>query len=103
MGILAPILACTRSWLPEGEKFPIWFQRSGSILVIFAIMSEFILLSLYSTIYPGDNTWTDENHQVIVNKYKTKYNLLSFFSSALAIIGTIIWGYGDIIIKNTVA
>ena len=98
-GIIPPLLALTTDWRPEGENMASWFQRSGSILVIFSVLVEFKLLTLFSTFYPGAEAmlWTD----TIAKKYYKKYLFVTYLSAILAIIGTIIWGYGDVLIKNT--
>lgn len=99
IGLMVPILAYCIDWFPESDNLPIWFQRSGSILVMTSVMVEFILLSEHLTMYPGNNTWTDENSKPIIDKYKTPYVLLTGSATFLAFIGTLIWAYGDLFIK----
>jgi len=99
LGLCAPLSACMFSWMPLGETLPIWFQRSGSILVLFSVITEFILLSMHTTFYPGENTVTDTVDDNIQN-YKLPYDILSVLTASFSIIGTIIWGYGDIIVKS---
>lgn len=81
-------------WLPEGEKFDVWFQRSGSVLVVITVWVQFKLSNLA--------TFFDED-AYSVPFYVPKnvaccYSWLSTGNVLLMIIGTAIWGYGDIFI-----
>lgn len=96
IGVLAPILSLTVDYRPDGENFSTWFQRSGSVLVLFTVFAELNLTSLYSTILPGNHTIVDPG--TYTEKYKNIYIVLTYLAALLAIAGTIIWGYGDLII-----
>lgn len=99
VGALVPFFALIIPWQPEGETLASWFQRSGSILVVITVFSEFKLLSIYSTVYPGGSTVTYGN---AVSEIQIRfYKILSSFVFFLAIMGTLIWGYGDIPLRNT--
>jgi hypothetical protein len=74
------------------------FARSGSLMLFFAAIAEFFLLNKI-------------NHKHIVNDCRVLNNRnpwsfskparrIGIFSLLLALIGTIIWGYGDIILKH---
>ncbi|SIT12499.1 hypothetical protein [Neptunomonas antarctica] len=85
LGVLTPMLVLfSIVEPPKGEPPHIWFQRSGSLLVIFAIVAESILLQ------------GNENFKNLKVAWKTSYSVAKILSPILAIIGTMIWGYGDI-------
>ncbi|GHF97260.1 hypothetical protein [Thalassotalea marina] len=85
LGILTPMLVLfSIVEPPKGEAPHIWFQRSGSLLVIFAIIAESILLQGVDNLKNLNVAW------------KMSHSVAKMLSPILAIIGTIIWGYGDI-------
>ncbi len=84
LGVLAPMLVLFSAWIPESETYASWFQRSGSILVIFSILSQLTLLE------------THRKSVLNTDIYRNIYNTLSLLTVLLAIFGTAIWGYGDL-------
>ncbi|MBQ0761395.1 MAG: hypothetical protein KBT78_01015 [Marinobacter psychrophilus] len=93
---LIPFLATVEALRPEAEDTALWFQRSGSLTVLFAVLSEFRLQTVDEHINPR-GIW-DSFQENMKQKYSRKHFLLSAISVLLAIIGTIIWGYGDLFI-----
>ena len=86
--------------LQQDDAVSIWFQRSGSLTVLFAVWAEFKLFKIHRLTSPmseGGETYQDAAH---TGELKTKYgktlNAINFVSAVLVIIGTVIWGYGDI-------
>jgi hypothetical protein len=79
---------------PIKEPLEVWFQRSGSIMTIFAIIADFCLFKAHNIFNPaGLGISTTEE---LKTKYNNKYSFLSFFAVAITITGTVIWGYGDL-------
>lgn len=71
---------------PDGEDIATWFQRIGSIIVIVGLFSEIKIEGINTLIF---------EHKLDSIKSKTKlYRLLSWI---VLILGTAIWGYGDVI------
>ncbi len=45
----------------------------------------------------GGGSWQDLAHKgALQTKYKQMLNVINFISATLVIIGTVIWGYGDL-------
>jgi hypothetical protein len=94
----------------------IWFQRSGSVIVCIAVIAEIRMLKLSRiteeeiTKLRGENSFTKTsaiswNWMVANAKTKNKLKGETFLRNhihAFLIIGTLTWGYGDIIF-NTIA
>jgi len=85
--------------LPESEKLSVWFQRSGSLTLVFCILAEIFLLknlALASKIIAL-------NPAIDTNFSKLWFSSISNFSEllihALTVTSTLIWGYGDVIHK----
>lgn len=81
-----------------------WFQRSGSITVLFAVWAEFKLFKLGENLNPrsdGGQTWEDLGHADVLHKEFAGY-LATFkiIAAMLAITGTLICGYGDLFHKQ---
>ncbi|MEZ8043116.1 MULTISPECIES: hypothetical protein [Vibrio] len=81
-----------------------WFQRSGSIMVLFAVWAEFKLFKLGAILNPRSDdgqTWEDLDHADILHKEFAVY-LATFkiIAAMLAITGTLICGYGDLLHKH---
>jgi hypothetical protein len=99
----------------DSAKFTTWFARSGSLIVLVAAIVEYRLSShLYEDIYKAaketarkKSAMPDISNTPLVNEL-VKSNLtlkpevprsrkiLSGTSDTLVIVGTIIWGYGDL-------
>lgn len=81
----------------QGDDPAYWFQRGGSIAVLLAAISEYMLLCVDSEInypesgYVGEDKWK--------KKYGTLHKSANIFALMVAVIGTIVWGYGDIPFK----
>lgn len=95
---LCPFIAWFSCFIPEGENPGVWFQRSGSITVMLAVSIEFFLLRIESHINPENNT--PSRVWELGETYRYWFNLIQIMAVVLAIIGTVIWGYGDLF-KNT--
>jgi hypothetical protein len=93
MGLSFSLLSFFLPWRPEGETMGTWFQRSGSILVALSVLAEYKLIGINSSVNPGENTTYGNSTTVLQVKL---YKVISSIVFISAIIGTIIWGYGDI-------
>ena len=78
-------------YMPNSEECDVWFQRSGSIIVLLNIFVQYKLSNL--------NTFFDANAYAvpieIPNGYKFFYKCVVILNIAIILTGTIIWGYGD--------
>lgn len=96
---IPPIFSYYCPVMPEGETLSSWFHRSGSIMVIIAIWAEYKLFSL--------NDYFDLHNIRVYGPidtpkiYKSMYVLVSTIAAIGMISGTLIWGYGDVFIRNT--
>ncbi|AUJ68833.1 hypothetical protein [Pseudoalteromonas sp. NC201] len=87
--------------LPEWQKLKdepkIWFQRSGAILVCLAIMVEFGILKILKMEHESRETVSEQAGE---RAYKTMYFLGHILAFLFAIVGTLVWGYGNIIYSH---
>ena len=104
---------------PTTESNAIWFQRSGSILVLLAVISELVLLKLESLVKETPVRWQKKSkitpkewkeevvctdfERFVAKKIDPAYTdgtfkiILEPLTYFYAVLGTIIWGYGDLI------
>jgi hypothetical protein len=83
------------SWINASETSAIWFQRSGSLVVLFSALAEFIVLKTYDYISPSEAAYSVPFDTP--RYFQTIYNGISTIGIILLVSGTLIWGYGDII------
>jgi hypothetical protein len=87
-------------FLQQDADISIWFQRSGSLTVLFAVWAEYKIFKIHALTMPMSEegeTYQDAAHTgLLKSKYGTMLNVINFVSVTLVIIGTIIWGYGDL-------
>jgi len=83
------------SWANTLESNATWFQRSGSLVVLFAALSEYMLFKTYAYISPSEAAYSVPFDTP--KWYKYLYNIISILGLVLLVTGTIIWGYGDYI------
>ncbi len=77
---------------------PLWFARSGSLIVLFAVMSEYSLLHgelnrLYARLEKVDADM--DMPDLTPSKWHLKKVWLSHITMVL---GTLIWGFGDLLL-----
>jgi len=96
IGLTLPVLAIVVSVRPEGEQLNTWFQRSGSIMVIVAVWAEVKLSSIHHLLNPT-GVYTNDCLKMR-EEYGTYYNLIIWLVALVAVAGTLIWGYGDLLI-----
>ena len=100
--ILSCVMVClpiALLWLkPELEQADTWFQRSGSIIVAIALLVEIRLNRLdetaikygYDFLYP---------HMYMRQKYGPFVSLATYSTYGFVALGTLVWGYGDVLYR----
>lgn len=100
LSVAIPI-AAWQGVLQYDSDAALWFQRSGSLMVLFAVWVEYKLFKLGDLINPTSEdgiTFQDLAHRSAQKaKYGSMIKTYKYITALLAISGTIIWGYGDII------
>ena len=79
----------------------LWFQRSGSLVVLFAVWIEYRLFKIGSLTKPTSEhglTYQDQVHRdALISRYGKKIRSYRTLTATIAIVGTVVWGYGDIL------
>jgi len=79
---------------PESEDLSAWFQRSGSLIVMLSVIVEFQLFSIHTSL--NTSRLAFDQYEALKKKYGRKHLVYSVLTVSVAIIGTVIWGYGDL-------
>lgn len=77
---------------------PLWFARFGSVIVLFAVMSEYSLLhGELNRLYMRLETVDAEDD--MPNLSPSKWHLKKVWLSHITlVVGTLIWGFGDLLL-----
>jgi len=96
VGLFIPFLSVYFD-LPEELLPSEQFQRAGSLVVLFMIWAELYLIQIYTKYYPGSLLLSGglDNHEILTQWKQSGLILMGI----LATIGTVIWGYGDLIFE----
>jgi len=88
-------------WNPSDEKWHEWFSRLGSIICLMSALIEYYFLSKFSDIvHVNEDAYPLSCDIYIQRKYKSFVKYSKRYTLAVIILGTIIWGYGDLIFFN---
>ena len=96
VAILVAIISVIADYYFTGYN---WFARSGSVVVLLAAFVEFKISShIYEDIQRAQFMQSKINMSIPLKAKPTKPRRnVSFAAHILLVVGTIIWGYGDLI------
>jgi hypothetical protein len=98
LSLITPILACF--FKPSSETLNIWFQRSGAITVVLSLLAEIKSNSIEKIAIVKEHTFLYCN-MYLKSCYEFKVKIINYSTYLVVAIGTIIWGYGDLLISAT--
>ena len=84
---------------PEAEPIATWFSRSGSIVTVCAIFMEFLIINIQEFIKTAYKDEDEKKSHYFKPEHVIHLSLkvASYASLILVVIGTLVWGYGDVI------
>lgn len=92
----APALASAGLCRPVGESQGVWFQRSGSVATVMALFGGIVIPYAYNKLHqPG--TWGELGGITVLAEFKTRFQIAEGFAFVITVVGTAIWGYGDLV------
>lgn len=99
VAVAVPAMSFVEAARPIGEPLGVWFQRSGAITTVFSMFAAALIRVLVARLHvPG--TWGDDDGGAVLDQFKVRLDLVNRMSFSLIIIGTVVWGYGDVIINK---
>jgi hypothetical protein len=95
VAVLTPVLSV---YLPriEGQSLNLWFQRSGSLATILALIAEVAIVRAKLSITPAGFGWPGVNEQR--RRFLPLLGRVEWAVLVTTLGGTLIWGYGDLFI-----
>ncbi|MCW6054171.1 hypothetical protein [Pseudomonas fragariae (ex Marin et al. 2024)] len=98
LAIVVPVVALIIPFpRVEGLDRAGWFGRSGAVTTIFAILAEVILIRAKLSITPPGFGWKGLQEQR--GRFIPKFERPEWLILILTVVGTLIWGYGDLILN----
>jgi len=100
LALVAAWLIALFSFLADFQNGSAWFSRSGSILVLVAIITGYQLMAIRSAYHNNQlAAYKDgSNIDFLQSHPSTSHRKLEIGAHITAVIGTLIWGYGDLIV-----
>lgn len=99
LAVLAALFPFLPGIRPTSECIGLWFQRGGAVMTALAVWAQSRagnVLEMMRGIFFAE-TW------ILFHRYKGHQRTISGASIVLVISGTLIWGYGDLLIASFVA
>lgn len=98
LAVLAPIVSVVVEWLPPGETCASWFQRSGAVTTLFSILAGALAVITSGRLHtPG--TFGDQNKLEVLKEFKKRFVRAESTLLVTTVVGTVIWGYGDLLTR----
>jgi hypothetical protein len=94
--VILPLLSMLGSFRPQAESPGQWFERSGAMMTVFAVFAQFKAVSV-ATMIAGctfGESWE------AYHKYKRHQAVVAGLSLVLVVMGTVVWGYGDLLFPS---
>ena len=100
-GLVLAWLFVVFSFIVSNQVGVDWFSRSGSVMCLFAAAANFALVKIHqrdlANIF-NDNEHSSREKAERILKPSGSYLHLSRLSYLTGIVGTAIWGYGDLVL-----
>ncbi|QXH44238.1 hypothetical protein KSS93_15175 [Pseudomonas xanthosomatis] len=96
--VAAPLYSIFGEWMAEGESRGIWIQRSGAVTTLFSFIAGGMIVFTSGRLHtPG--FFGDSNRVPILMEFRWRFHLAETAIFMLSILGTVTWGYGDLIYR----
>jgi hypothetical protein len=93
IAIAAPLFAIM-DLRPSYESAEVWFQRSGALTTIFALLTNQIKeVGSRALHVPG--TWGSNIKLQVLSEFERRFQIIFVIAFVLTALGTLVWGYGD--------
>jgi hypothetical protein len=96
IAVAIPVCALFLPVRPPGESLGDWFQRSGSVMTVLCLVLDLKVFALYGRLFPSG--FVDKGFDEFKAKYLPIYKGLTILLLSLTAVGTVIWGYGDLLV-----
>ncbi|MCF1443251.1 hypothetical protein ACI2VK_15075 [Ralstonia nicotianae] len=98
LAVLALLLPFVEALRPAGEAVATWWQRAGAPVAVFAFIAQNKCQYLGALLTPG--SFTSAEMESLRGKYRRTHQISLSAAIFLTVIGTVVWGYGDLFVKT---
>ncbi|VVQ01464.1 hypothetical protein PS938_02520 [Pseudomonas fluorescens] len=93
IGVIA-VLTSPLDFKPSFETPEVWFQRSGALMTVFALLAALLkdmgTQTLHKPGYFGDALKLE-----VLAELEQRFEWVFWFAFLFTVLGTLVWGYGD--------
>lgn len=92
------VIALIPDLIPSGQTLPSWFQRSGSLTTIGAV-----IVGIYATRMRDhlEGKFMGDFYGIeVFKRVKLPFTIATASAFILSVVGTIVWGYGDLLVST---
>ena len=97
VSLFVPVFSYLVPIRPLGEGVETWFQRSGSVMVVFALLGEMHAYQMFDVFKPSG--FVGSTYEKTKTRYYSQVKYWNYLSIVFVSVGTLIWGYGDLFLK----
>ena len=98
VAVVAPLYSIFGHWMADGENRNIWVQRSGAVTTLFSFIAGAVTALMTGRLHtPG--FFGDINRLTVLIEFRNKFRIAETAIFTLSIVGTVIWGYGDLVYR----
>ena len=94
--VIPSFLSLVPEFRPQAEPAGQWFERSGAAMTVLAVFAQFKATSIATMITGQGVAETWEAYR----KYNSRQKIAEILSLVLIFVGTLVWGYGDLLISR---
>ena len=96
LSLMIPLLSFSGLLKPNCEMLGVWFQRSGAASAVFAIFAEFKSDKMLNIL---NSDMVGPTYHKTYEKYLFQAKAYNYAAISFIVLGTLIWGYGDLLFK----
>jgi hypothetical protein len=93
---ILPLFSMLGIFKPRAEPLGQWFARSGAMMTVIAVFAQFRAASIATMILGSAYGESREFYHT----YKRRQAAVAVVSLVLVVIGTVVWGYGDLLFPH---
>ena len=98
LSVAVLVIALIPSLVPSSQTLPGWFQRSGSLTTVGAV-----IIGIYATRMRDrlEGKFLADLYGIeVFKRVKLPFTIATSCAFVLSVVGTIVWGYGDILVSS---
>lgn len=96
--VVAPLFSILCEWMVSGESRAVWIQRSGAVTTLFSFIAGAMTVFTSGRLHtPG--FFGDKQKLEVLKEFKWRFRFAEVAIFTLSVVGTVIWGYGDLLYK----